>query len=314
MNEFDLIERIRARVPSAESVPVGIGDDAAVIRPSPGHELVVTTDSLVLGRHFTADWAADEVGHLALAVNLSDLAAMAARPAWALLSLTLPQADAHWLDGFLDGFLGLAERYQVVLVGGNVSSGPLNIGVQLIGETAPGAAVLRRGARAGDLLAVTGCLGDAAAALRLGPDAAASLRLRLRRPEPRVAAGQALAGRVSAMIDISDGLLADLAHLLAPGQGACVELARLPTSTALAAALPDPRARWPLQAGGGNDYELLLSLPPTELETARELLAELDLPLHPIGRINQDGGLVCLDELGQSLELKDGGWDHFVAR
>ncbi|MFU8832020.1 MAG: thiamine-phosphate kinase, partial [Wenzhouxiangella sp.] len=271
MTEFELIERIRARARSDASVLIGIGDDAAMLRPTPEHALVATTDSLVLDRHFTADWPAEDIGHLALAVNLSDLAAMAARPRWALLSLTLPEADMAWLDGFLDGFLALADRYDVSLVGGNISSGPLNIGVQLLGEARPEHIARREGARAGDLLAVTGTLGDAAAALSVGPGAHPDLLRRLHRPEPRVRVGQALGGEVNAMIDLSDGLFADLGHLLGSALGARLEVARLPASPALQDTVPSDSKRWPLQLGGGNDYELLMAIDPGRLDRVQSI-------------------------------------------
>ncbi|MDZ7789571.1 MAG: thiamine-phosphate kinase [Xanthomonadales bacterium] len=240
MGEFELIERIRERASAGSGVVVGIGDDAAVLAPTTGHELVVTTDSIVLDRHFTADWPAADVGHLAANANLSDLAAMGARPRWALLALTLPEPDEAWLDGFLDGFLDAAAGVGVVLVGGNLARGPLNIGVELIGEVPAGQAVTRRGARSGDRVVVTGTLGDAAAALRLGDGAAPALRQRLHRPRARLAAGEALRGRARAMIDLSDGLLADLGHLLSEGQGAELDLDALPASAALVEGVSDP--------------------------------------------------------------------------
>jgi thiamine-monophosphate kinase len=311
VSEFDLIERIARRAGSAPSVLLGIGDDAAVLQPTPGKALVATTDSLVLDRHFTVAWSPSDIGHLALAVNLSDLAAMAATPRWVLLSLTLPESDPVWLDGFLDGFLALAERFDTVLVGGNISSGPLNIGVQLLGEVDPDRMVDRNGARPGDLLAVTGSLGDPAAALLLGEAAKPTLRARLHRPEPRLAAGQALAAHVHAMIDISDGLLADLAHLLKDRLGAELDLASLPASPALTEALDSDLERWRLQAGGGNDYELLLALPPEVFDQARAKCATLGLELTAIGRVSDRPELVCRDSAGRNIELPARGWDHF---
>ena len=311
VTEFALIARIRARARTDDDVLVGIGDDAAVLQPQSGRALVATTDSLVLDRHFRADWPAADVGHLAAAVNLSDIAAMGARPRWALLALTLPVADERWLDGFLDGFLGLCDPFDVGLVGGNLSSGPLNVGVQLLGDVDPACAVRRGSARAGDLLAVTGTLGDAAAALALADTAPAALRERLRRPLPRVAAGQALASQVSAMIDVSDGLLADLGHLLGHGLGARITVDDLPTSPALAESFPEPTRRWPLQLSGGNDYELLVSLAPDRRESAQARCAALGLPLTVIGSIDRSGAIECIQADGTDLELPHGGWDHF---
>lgn len=311
VGEFDLIERIRRRARQGESVRIGIGDDAAVLRPTPGLDLVATTDSLVVDRHFTAAWSAADVGHLAMHVNLSDLAAMGAVPRWALLALTLPDDDPDWLEGFLDGFLAAARAHGVDLVGGNISGGPLNVGVQLLGEIAPDGIASRHGARVGDQLIVTGTLGDAAAALALGADAPWVLAERLRRPQARVGAGQVLAARARAMIDISDGLLADLTHLLAGGLGAEIWLDRLPGSAALAEHVADRRERWCYQAGGGNDYELLAALPSEAAEELENLADGAGVPVTRIGRIDDSGRLRCVDENGLTVDDLEPGWDHF---
>ncbi|AKS42596.1 thiamine-phosphate kinase [Wenzhouxiangella marina] len=309
MGEFDLIERIRARTPTDASVLVGIGDDAAVLQPDPGQALVASTDSLVPDRHFLTEWSAEDIGHLALAVNLSDLAAMGARPRWSLLALTLPEADARWLDAFLDGFLGLASAHGMRLVGGNLARGPLNICVQVLGEVEPDRVARRGRSRPGDLLAVTGTLGDAAAALALAEQAPPKLRDRLRRPTPRVAAGRVLSAWVSAMMDLSDGLLADADKLLAgTGFGAEIHAERLPASPALQACWPEAEARQLLQARGGSDYELLFSLPESTLAAAE---AALDVPLSVIGRVIERPGLRLLDAHGRELETSHEGWDHF---
>ncbi|QOC23415.1 thiamine-phosphate kinase [Wenzhouxiangella sp. AB-CW3] len=313
MGEFDLIERIRRRIRASESVPVGIGDDAAVIMPTPGRALVATTDALVLDRHFTAAWKPSDIGHLAMHANLSDLAAMGARPRWALLALTLPQCDPDWLDGFLDGFLGAAESADVALVGGNISSGPLNIAVELLGEVAPDRVATRRGACPGDRLIVTGTLGDAAAALALGDDAPEALLARLHRPQARVRAGDVLAGPAHALIDISDGLLADLGHLLGGQLGAEIHLDRLPTSGALTAAVGDKHVRWPLQAGGGNDYELLAAVPAHPEQSLDQLAEAAGTTLTDIGRIDDSGKVRCLDDRGRELADLVPGWDHFAS-
>lgn len=311
-NEFDLIARIRARAVDPDpSVVVDIGDDAALVLPEPGRALVATTDSLILDRHFRADWAPADIGHLALAVNLSDLAAMAARPRWALLALTLPRADEAWLEGFLDGFLALAARTGTRLIGGNLAAGPLNIGVQLLGDVEPHRALRRGTTRPGQLLVVTGTLGDAAGALALAERAPAALRRRLTRPEPRLDAGACLAGRARSTIDISDGLLADLAHLLGPGQGAQVDVAALPTSPALQAAIPNTAQRRALQLGGGNDYELLWTIEPDELAAAQAALAAVGAETTVIGRVRADPGIDCIDREGRKIEINSDGWDHF---
>lgn len=310
--EFDLIARIRARVGSGDpELLVGIGDDAAVFLPTPGLALVSTTDSLVVGRHFREDWPAVDLGHLALAANLSDLAAMGARSRWALLSLTLPEADSVWLDAFLDGFLALARSTRTTLIGGNLASGPLNLGVQLIGEMEPERVARRSGARVGERILVTGCLGDAAAALELGDRAGPELVRRLRRPEPRLAAGRALAGRVSSLIDISDGLLADLEHLLPPDCGAEIELRQLPSSRALIAARADPGERWPLQLAGGNDYELLMTAAPEGVPALKGRMEDLGLRLSEIGTLTERAGIHCRRPDGSVLAPARTGWDHF---
>jgi thiamine-monophosphate kinase len=310
--EFDLIERIRARVSNDPSVAAGIGDDAALLKTRPGRLLVASTDSLVPDRHFLSDWPPAVLGHLALAVNLSDLAAMGADPRWTLLALTLPAADARWLDGFLDGFLDLAAEHAVVLVGGNLARGPLNIGVQALGEVAEGRAARRAGARPGDVLAVTGTLGDAAAAWRLGAGASPALIERWQRPAPRVRAGRIAAPWVHAMMDLSDGLLADTAKLIgASSCGARIELERLPASPALLDALPTARERQRLQAEGGSDYELLMALDRKDVEALSAELAEQGSPMTVIGEIIEGDAIEIVDDTGQRVEMSADGWDHF---
>ncbi|MGN6151021.1 MAG: thiamine-phosphate kinase, partial [Lysobacteraceae bacterium] len=217
--EFDLIARIRTRAASRDDVVLGIGDDAAILRLPPGRDLVVAMDTLNAGVHFPDETAPADIGWKALAVNLSDLAAMAATPAWCTLSLSLPASDAAWVDAFLDGFLDLASRHAVALVGGDTTRGPLSVCVAVHGLVEPRGALRRSDACVGDDGWVTGTLGDAAAALRqwqAGDAHDPALRMRLDRPTPRVAAGRALAGGAQACLDGSDGLLADLAHVCRP--------------------------------------------------------------------------------------------------
>ncbi|HKL52872.1 MAG TPA: thiamine-phosphate kinase [Wenzhouxiangellaceae bacterium] len=309
MNEFDLIAEIKARTPTGSGVALGIGDDAAVMQPADGMQLVATTDNLVAGRHFVDSGnngaTPEEIGHLSLAVNLSDLAAMGAIPRWCLLTLTLPQADPQWLGGFLDGFLVLAAAHDCALVGGNITRGPLNIGVTALGEVPAGRFATRDGACVGQRIVVTGSLGDAAAALKLEKPLGDPLRDRLLKPEPRIAAGGELAGIADAMIDISDGLLGDLAHLIGEF-GAEIRCERLPTSAALAVAVPEAPERRRLQFAGG-DYELLALV--TE---GAELPASVGATkLTEIGRVTGSGKIECLDEYGQALEASEPGWDHF---
>ena len=287
--EFELIERIRRRAAGRGDVVLGIGDDAALLRPAPGMLLAVATDTLNIDVHFPGETAAADIGWKALAVNLSDLAAMGAQPAWATLSLSLPHADVAWVDAFLDGFLELASRHGLALVGGDTTRGPLSVCVTVHGFVAPDAALRRDGARAGDDVWVTGSLGDAAAALvqwRAGGAADAPRRARLDRPVPRIDAGLALAaGIASAAIDVSDGLLADLDHVCeASGVGAQVDLAALPASAALASRF-DAEARRAVQATGGDDYELCFTAPPAQRDAIAALAGPCATPVTRIGRI-----------------------------
>lgn len=322
-SEFDLIERIGQRIPSHHTVAVGIGDDGCVLSPDPNKQLVCTTDTIVLDRHFTQTWGASQIGHLAMAVNLSDLAAMGADPRWALLSLTLPNhapwTEVEWLDAFLDGFLAVDPT--VVLTGGNMASGPLNIGVTLLGEVNRGEAITRDGARGGDALVVTGQLGDVAGALALSADRHARhtvLTARLTHPTPRVAVGRCAWGHVHAMVDVSDGLLADLEHMLVAsadsaecGLGATLWLEALPTSKALAEAFADEHDRWPLQLNGGSDYELLMAVPPDKLEGWLQRVAATGVPASVIGQVTEQPGIELVQPDGRLYDAPTNGWDHF---
>ncbi|GHE33359.1 thiamine-phosphate kinase [Vulcaniibacterium thermophilum] len=315
MAEFSLIERIRRRAAAREDVVLGIGDDAALLRVPPGRELAVAMDTLNAGVHFPDGTAAADVGWKALAVNLSDLAAMGAEPAWCTLSLSLPQADAAWLDGFLDGFLELAAAHRVALVGGDTTRGPLSVCVTVHGLIEPGSALRRDGARVGDAVWVSGTLGDAAGALRqwqqqgVGVDPA--LRDRLDRPTPRVALGRALRGIAHAAIDVSDGLLADLGHVCtASGLAAEIELDALPCSAALAAAF-DRNTRRALQAAGGDDYELCFTAPAEASAAIGALARALALPLARIGRTVEGAGVRALTADGTPWQPARAGYEHF---
>ena len=288
MAEFDLIARIRQRVASRGDVVLGIGDDCALLAPPPGQQLAVTMDTLNAGVHFPPETAPADIGWKALAVNLSDLAAMGAEPAWCTLSLTLPQADATFVDGFCDGFLALAAQHGVALVGGDTTRGPLSVSINAHGFVAAGEALRRDGARVGDEVWVSGTLGDAAGALRqwqAGAPMAPALQARLDRPTPRVALGRALRGIASSAIDVSDGLLADLAHVChASGVGAEIDVDALPASDALRAAF-DADVRRTLQATGGDDYELCFTAPVAQRAALEALSRALALPLARVGRI-----------------------------
>ena len=319
MNEFELIERYFAKVgPSRDDVVLGVGDDAALLTVPPGHELVACTDTLVDGRHFPAGTRADDVGWRALAVNLSDLAAMGATPAWATLALTLPAIDEDWLEGFVMGFAALASAHQVALVGGDTTRGPLTITVQALGFLPSGTALRRSGARPGDLLYVTGWPGDAAAGLALiegrleGQGAnRGALEGKFRRPEPRVGFGSRLRGVASACIDVSDGLAQDLGRLVAAsGVAATVRAAELPLSRALYALAGESRAR-DFALAGGDDYELLFTVPPVARQTLAAVTASAGAPAcHCIGEIAAGRGVRVLGERGELPVPR--GWDHFL--
>ena len=309
--EFDLIARIRSRADASRAdVVLGIGDDAALLAPPPGQHLVVAMDTLNAGVHFPAGTAPADIGWKTLAVNLSDLAAMGATPAWCTLSLSLPAGDDGFVDGFLNGFLALAAAHGVALVGGDTTRGPLSACVTAHGFVAPGCALRRAGAGVGDDVWVSGTLGDAAAALaqwQAGEAMDAALRVRLDRPLPRVALGRALRGIASACIDVSDGLLADLGHLcLASGVGAEVEVDALPASTALVAAF-DAQARRGLQATGGDDYELCFSAPPAR----RDAIAAMPGTTR-IGRIVAGDGVRAMTSAGVPWQPVHAGYQHFA--
>ena len=312
--EFALIDRIRARVRARADVVLGIGDDAALLQVPAGHQLVVSCDTLVSGVHFPAETAPADIGWKALAVNLSDLAAMAATPAWCTLALTLPDADGDWVDAFLDGFLELAEQHDVTLVGGDTTGGPLSITVTAHGFVPDGQALRRDGARAGDEVWVTGTIGDAAGALaqwRARGPSSAKLRHRLDRPTPRIEAGLALRGLATAGIDLSDGLAGDLGHVLrASGVGARIDLGRLPTSRTLADHFEEA-ARWPLQLSGGDDYELCFTAPASAAFAIEQALAACDVTATVVGVLEAEPGLRFTTPEGDDYAPAAAGFQHF---
>ena len=312
--EFDLITRIRQRAATRDDVVLGIGDDAALLRVPPGELLVVATDTLNRGVHFPDDTAPADIGWKALAVNLSDLAAMGARPAWCTLSLSLPEGDAAWVDAFLDGFLALAAQYDVALVGGDTTRGPLSVCVTVHGLVAPEAVMRRDRARVGDDVWVSGYLGDAAAALvqwRTGAALHPGLRARLDRPDPRIALGQALAGIAEACIDVSDGLLADLAHVCAASAvGAQIDIDALPASPSLQASFAGDALRH-TQATGGDDYELCFSAPQEVREEVLARAAETGVPVTRIGRVVSGSGVHALLRDGGAWAPMASGYVHF---
>ncbi len=321
MNEFELIARHFARPVSDVAVRVGIGDDAAIVAPSPGCELAIAVDMLVEGRHFAPGADAESLGHKTLAVNLSDMAAMGATPRWALLAGALPDADPDWLTGFARGLHALAGRFGVALIGGDTTRGPRNLCLTIVGELPAGTALLRSGAVAGDDIHVSGTLGDAALALAaidgratVAPAMLETLRERLDRPEPRVALGSRLRGVASAALDVSDGLCGDLGHILeASGVGARLELSRLPAHAELTGRLASPERNLALACllAGGDDYELCFTASPARRQDIARVAAELALPLTRIGTIVAAPGLAVQDESGAPLAVLPRSFDHF---
>lgn len=324
--EFRLIDRIRERTSQGrDDVRLGIGDDAALLAVPEGQELAVAIDTMVEGVHFLVGTAPADLGWKSLAVNLSDLAAMGATPAWALLALTLPrdgspEARRLFVDDFADGFAQLAQPHRLALVGGDTTSGPLVISVAVHGFVPPGKALRRAGAKAGDIVMVTGTLGDAAAGLHLLQhggvrDGALASHLveRLHRPVPRIAAGLALRDRANACLDVSDGLLADLGHICeASGVGAEIESALLPRSPALLTLFDEGRAR-DFALSGGDDYELCFTVPAARAAEVQADLARLGCGATRIGRIVEGEGVRVRGDDGAWLETGRQGWDHFAA-
>jgi thiamine-monophosphate kinase len=313
-SEFALIDAIARRAAVRDDVVLGIGDDAAILDVPAGRRLVVAMDTLNAGVHFPDDTAPADIGWKALAVNLSDLAAMGAQPAWCTLSLSLPASEAGWIDGFLDGFLALAALHDVALVGGDTTRGPLSVCVTAHGFVAPDCALRRDAARVGDDVWTTGVLGDAAGALaqwHAGDERDPVLRARLERPTPRVAAGLALVGFANAAVDVSDGLLADLGHVcMASGVGAEIELDALPVSPALATAFDAARRRI-LQCTGGDDYELCFTAARRHREALSAIVGSGDVMMTRIGRIVPGNAVVAFDGDGNPWQPPRRGFDHF---
>ncbi|MDR1076234.1 MAG: thiamine-phosphate kinase [Xanthomonadaceae bacterium] len=314
MAEFDLIEHIRRRLPARDDVVLGIGDDAALLRLPESRQLAVTADTLNAGVHFPHATAPADIGWKALAVNLSDLAAMGAQPAWCTLALSLPKADPDWLDAFIDGFLELALLHRTALVGGDTTRGPLSISVTAVGWVEPGKALRRDGAQPGDDVWVTGTLGDAAAALRLwqaGLPAPDALMARLDRPTPRVETGRTLNAIAHACIDLSDGLLADLGHICTRSSVAAeIELDALPASDTLREHF-DQSTRWQLQTGGGDDYELCFTAPAQARDAIAALAREGAASVSRIGRLVAGAGIRAFDANGGCWHPERAGYEHF---
>jgi thiamine-monophosphate kinase len=316
-SEFDLIDRYFSR--SVSDARIAVGDDAAVVEPAPGHDLVITTDTLVSGVHFFPDVAPRALGHKALAVNLSDLAAMGARPRWALLAVTLSKVDESWLSDFSGGFYDLAQRFGVSLIGGDTTHGPLSITVTVLGEVVAGTALRRDRACIGDEVWVSGQLGSAALALQhlrgdmrlKGKDLEACLA-RLEMPTPRVELGRELVDVASSAIDVSDGLIADAGHLCRRS-GVAMEIAYddVPGISEVLHLKGDRLVREALLAGG-DDYELLFTAPSAVAPRMNSISARVGLALTRIGRVVAGGEVRVLDQSGSVIGVDRGGYDHFV--
>ncbi len=315
LGEFDLIERFFHRASPRGDVLLGIGDDAALLAVPPDQALVAATDTLVEGRHFLVDAPPESVGHQALAVNLSDLAAMGAEPAWALLSLSLPDADADWLQRFAGGLFAVARQHGVALVGGDTVRGPRVVTITALGFVPPVLALRRGGARPGDLLYVSGWPGEAAAglaALRSGASADSDdpLVRRYLFAEPRIALGRALRGRATSAMDVSDGLLGDLGKLCAASSaGARLDLDRLPVSAELLRRHSRQECEQFVLCGG-DDYELIFTLPPSVAQPLEAELAQL-AALRRIGVIEPEVGVRCMRD-GIPVSVSGSGYDHFA--
>ncbi len=315
LGEFELIRRHFTR-PVRRAV-LGVGDDCAVLAPTPGQQLAVTSDMLVEGRHFLSTVEPERLGHKALAVNLSDLAACGARPLGFTLALALPQADEDFLAGLARGLFALADRHGCELVGGDTTRGPLTLSITAFGELPPGTALLRSGARVGDQVWVSGQLGDARLALevfrgqlRLPGEGFDQVRVAMERPEPRVALGQALRGLASSAVDLSDGLVGDLGHVLAAsGVGARLDVDALPRSRWLA--MQAMAWQHACTLAGGDDYELLFTAPPERADAVRAAGQAAGVAVTPIGHIEAAPGLRLLDRSGAELAGSWMAFDHF---
>lgn len=313
--EFDLIAKYFTKpTPNAD---LGVGDDAALIRVSPGYQLAISTDMSVVGTHFYADCPPEDVGWKSLAVNVSDLAAMGAQPKWMTLAIALPEQNHEWLSAFADGFFACAEEFGIDLIGGDTTRGPLNIAVQIMGEVPVGKSLLRSGAQVGDDIWVSGFIGSAALGLAhlqektmLPKDVASVCMRALHHPQPRLALGLALLGVANSCIDISDGLLGDLGHILrASGVGAALDLEAIPCLPFVSAALDLPVMQHAVLAGG-DDYELCFTAPSSQYVQIQDISKSLGLPLTRIGHIT-DGADLHVHYQNNLLSLAAEGYDHF---
>ncbi len=323
MGEFELIRRHFVRdEPPHPRVVLGIGDDAALVQATPGQQWAISSDMLVVGRHFFPDVSPEALGHKALAVNLSDLAAMGARPVGFTLALALPEANEAWLSAFAQGMFALADAHRCQLIGGDTTRGPLNLCITVMGEVAPGQALRRDSAQAGDDLYISGGLGAAHLALAwlqgeawarqaIGQQLPDALRARLERPTPRVALGQALVGVANAAMDLSDGLAGDVQHLLtASGCGAVIDLDAASQDPALHALPTELRHR--CAAVGGDDYELLFTAAPPQRAAVQAAAERAQTPVTRIGQITAGSGVQWQNAAGHQLSANWQSFDHFA--
>jgi thiamine-monophosphate kinase len=308
LTEFSLIQRFFTQPQTRNaSTRLGVGDDCALMSIPAGHELAVTTDTMVENVHFFADTDPEQLGHKLLAVNLSDLASMGAKPVAVLLALTLPKVDEQWLTSFAKGFLALAEQYNVDLIGGDTTSGPLTLTVQALGVVPQGQALRRSGAKTGDYICLTGAIGDAGLGLKINqgyacPNPESALK-QFKQPEPQIAAGLELLGSANACIDISDGLSSDLGHILEQSQvGACIYWQALPLSDAVKAYIEET-GDWQMPLVSGDDYQLCFTISPDHVD-------QLTIDCIKIGVIEAEPGL-RLNKSGIITSLQAKGFEHF---
>lgn len=319
-SEFDLIRQYFADLtPGDDTVVLGIGDDTAILRCPADRDLLVTVDTLVAGVHFPLDTAPADIGYKSLAVSVSDIAAMGGEARWATLALTLPEPNEGWLDGFARGLADACRAFGVALVGGDTTRGPLTISIQVMGQVAAGAALRRDGARVGDAIYVTGSIGDAGLGLALiqgrltlGADEVTYFVQRLNRPTPRAGIAPRLVGLATAAIDVSDGLLADLGHILAAsGVGAELELEAIPLAVATRRLVDEGRLAATAPLASGDDYELLFTAPPAATPLLETLAREGSCSITRIGEISADVGMRLRDAEGGTLPVQFTGYDHF---
>jgi thiamine-monophosphate kinase len=321
LSEFDLIARYFTRPPRrAERIALGVGDDCALLTPAAGMQLAISSDMLVEGRHFFTGADPFKLGHKCLAVNLSDLAAMGAQPAAFTLALALPQARAEWLSPFSAGLLALADLHDCELIGGDTTKGPLNICITVFGMVANGAALRRDAAQPGDDIWISGTLGDARLALagyrgelQLAQADLEAAAVRMHTPAPRVGLGLALAGIAHAAIDISDGLVGDLAHILKrSGVGATLDADALPAGPVLARQALELRRRFTL--AGGDDYELCCTAPAAKRDQVLRAAQSAGVAVTRVGCIEAQAGLRLRDRDGAALDLQLASFDHFASQ